>query len=154
MLIETRRSVVAVFPDRSAAQSVVDELTSAGISRENIHFGSDRDWTSGAASGGAAMTGRAPEHHHGGFIGWLENLFSGDSSDDESGRYRDAVQQGQCVVAVETTNDATRDQVVDIMERHDAINVDENAVEGVSRGEEFRESDRGVRSGERKIPVV
>ncbi|HZU27270.1 MAG TPA: YsnF/AvaK domain-containing protein [Bryobacteraceae bacterium] len=117
-------TIVAIFPDAQTADAVVGQLADAGIPKSRIHVGSSADFASDAASGGAALSGNAPRHHTGGFIGWLESLFGHDESNEDRRHYSDAVRRGQCVVAVDADG-AERDRAIDIMENNGALNVDE-----------------------------
>lgn len=120
----TRNSIVAVYRDADTANSVVTQLEDAGISRSRIHVGSSADVASQAARGGAGLSGEAPTHHSGGFMGWLESLFGEDESDQDRRQYSDAVRRGHCVVAVDAEG-AERDRAIDILENSGALNVDE-----------------------------
>ncbi len=114
--------VVGVFENEQTARDVVDDLLANGFRRDDIHLSGTGDFRSDIASGGAALTGTAPKHHHGGFFGWFENLFS---SDDDRDKYTKAIEKGNCIVAVDST-DEMRDRAVDILKDHDAIDVDKN----------------------------
>lgn len=133
-------TVVGLFQDERTARDVVDDLTRSGFSRDAIHFNAS-DYAGQAASGGSALTGRAPEVHGGGFMGWLKSIFGGDESyHEDMPRYAQAVEGGRHVVAV-NTNDNRREEVVEIMNTHDAIDIDRHAAEqefttpGTSLGE-------------------
>ena len=120
----TRNTTVGIFRDDATAQAVVAELVNAGLPRSDVHIGSRGDWATDAAVGGSGLTGRAHEHRHGGFMGWLESLFGSDASEEERGHYAETVRRGNCVVAVDT-DERNRDRVVEILEQNDASNIDE-----------------------------
>lgn len=121
----TRNTIVGIFQDEATAEAVASELVNAGISRSDVHIGSRSNWAADAATGGSGMTGRAPEHRSGGFMGWLESLFGSDTSEEERGHYAETVRRGNCVVAVDA-DESNRDRVVDILERNNARNIDEH----------------------------
>lgn len=116
-------TVVGVFRDQSDAQAVVEDLASAGIPRSEIHQNSRSDYATDAATGGAALTGTEPQPHHGGFMGWLERLFGADDETDDRTHYTNAVERGHYVVSVDT-DEANRSRVADIMERHNAVDIE------------------------------
>jgi uncharacterized protein (TIGR02271 family) len=173
----TRNTVVGVFADDQTVQAVIDDLVSSGVSRNDIHTGSKADWYSDAATGGAGLTGHQPESKHAGVLGWFENLFGSDTPEEERGRYAETVQRGHHVIAVDT-DAANSDRVMDVLERHDAIDIDQqfessrqagytghdaNAAaysdEDVARERQVRTTNTGrqdtVEGGaERAIPVV
>ncbi|MGI8746236.1 MAG: YsnF/AvaK domain-containing protein [Bryobacteraceae bacterium] len=122
----SRDTIVGLFEDQRSAEAVVDELIQDGFSRDQVHLDSGANYGGEAASGGSGLTGRAPAQHHGGFTGWLHSLFSTDEYAEDRGRYAEAIQRGSYVVAVDT-EEGTRDQAVDIMNDHGAIDIDQHA---------------------------
>jgi stress response protein YsnF len=136
-------TVIGIFEDEIQAQEVANDLKNEGFSDTDIHIG-----------------GKA---HHEGFVAWLEHLFGGGPS--YNGPYKEAVEKGKTVVAVDT-DDRHLDQAAAIMEEHGAIDVDEEDSALGAQGSEVargtkqetianpRENAR-VNAGEtRSIPVI
>jgi len=152
----TQSAVIGVFENETRARQVVDELIRSGFSRNDVHLSSESDYTGEIASGGAALSGRSPEHHHhaGGFMGWLKSAFGADEdSDYHTDRYSDAVQRGRCVVAVDA-DDNTRDRAVDIMNSNGAIDIDEEGRTDTRNRSQNYSGNIDNRSQEGSIPVV
>ena len=103
----TRDTVVGIFPDEHSMRDVSSDLINRGFGRGNIH-------TSSEVAGGLGPDG--------GIMDWLRSLFGSDS-DEEMGHYAEAVRRGRCLVVV-TVDRANRDRVADIMNDHDAIDID------------------------------
>ncbi len=108
------KTVVAVFDDVGVAQEVAQDLTKQGVPQNDIHISTEP----------RQIDTEVPEEHRHGFIAWLENLFGGDDSEQASKRYKEAVNKGKVVVAVET-DDTNQDDVVDLLEQRGAVNVEE-----------------------------
>lgn len=123
-----RNTVVGLFQDEQSARAVADDLIRNGFRQDEIHLSSSENYATDAASGGAALTGRAPaEHHGGGFMGWLQSIFGeNEYADEDRTRYAEAVQRGSYVVAVDA-DERVRDRAVDIMNDHGVIDLDEHA---------------------------
>ena len=122
----SRDTIVGLFEDQRTAQAVLDELISNGFTRDQVHLESKSSYAGDAAAGGAALTGRAPAENRGGFMGWLDSLFGGDEYDEHATRYGQAVDRGGYIVAVDA-EEGNRDRIVDILNAHGAIDVDEHA---------------------------
>jgi len=157
----TRETVVGIFESESQARQVLDELIGIGVPRDDIHLSSASNTARDVASGGASLHGRQPEHHGGGFMGWLDSLFGADDADERT-RYSGIVSQGRSVLAVDA-DEARRERVIDIMNSHGALDVDEDSRSYGSSGLRENTTTRNVssasdvadRSGtEQAIPVV
>jgi len=152
-----RTTVIGVFDSERQAREVVEDLLQQGFARENVHLSSTSDYTGDVAAGGAGLTGRATsEHRAGGFMGWLGSIFGTDDTEQNT-RYAEAIRRGRCVVAVDTADDTANDRAVDIMNDHNAIDVDDDAarhgyrtMDTGSTSERLRED----RKTEESIPVV
>ena len=100
-------TVAGVFPDEQQAREVAEDLRKEGFGDDNIYIGNEET------------------PHKGGFVAWIENLF-GAGPEEHVQTYRSALENGQCVVAV-NTDESHLNEAADIMERHCAIEVDEAA---------------------------
>lgn len=151
-------TLVALFETENEARAVVEELVRSGFSRDEVHLSSGGTYTSDVAAGGSGLSGRAPgEHHGGGFMAWLGSLFGDDDyAHEDAGRYDRAVQHGNCVVAVNVDDEARREEALDIMNRHGALDIDRHAAAHGYDAVDDRKT-RGATSAtvnESSIPVV
>jgi uncharacterized protein (TIGR02271 family) len=117
-----QHTLVAVFDNRSSAQSAMDELLSAGFSRTDVSVSSS-DTTAGTTAGSTAATtqdegvGSSVKH-------FFSNLF-GDDHDEHASRYAGAVSQGHYVLTVTTQSDADVERASDAIERFNPLDIDE-----------------------------
>lgn len=111
----THDTVVGIFPDERAANKLSGALVRQGFGRGNIHI-----WPDVA---GGLVGDTSGEEHGGGIMDLLRALIGPDMSDEEMGRYAEAVRRGRYIVAV-AVDRANRDRVADIMIDHDAIDID------------------------------
>lgn len=141
MATATQPTVVAVFDNNRDAQSAIDDLRSYGIDNEDIYINSAGSGATGAsaAAGYSERTAGQHEttHHQGGFVGWLKSLFgSHDQADREPYesdrmRYENAVKSGKILLSVQTTEEDV-DEVVDILNRHSPLNIQEESASTAS----------------------
>jgi uncharacterized protein (TIGR02271 family) len=155
----TTASVVGVFNNYTVAQRAVADLVASGFDRSEIDINSGDSYSSQAASGNTGLTGNTPsgESAGGGISGFFRNLFGSD--DDDRRTYEEALNAGNSVVIVRT--DSSRlDRAVDILERHDPIDVDRNFKATSRRSDQLTGTSRVNRDtsfddrGEQSIPVV
>ncbi|HSU33831.1 MAG TPA: YsnF/AvaK domain-containing protein [Bryobacteraceae bacterium] len=120
-------TIIAVFPDASAAQAAARDLLAIGVSRENMYLESSGGATAGASgttSGSSSYTdepGTEMPAHHGGVSGWFKSLF-GAEDDTERSRYENAVGRGNVILSVHARQDQ-HDAIADVLERHNPINL-------------------------------
>jgi len=105
------QTVIGVFDEYSSAQQASRDLMNAGIDRNDIRI-SRREGTSSAIE------------EDKGFWESLKDAF-GFGDDDDYG-YREAARRGSTVVSVDASDNQV-DSVVDILQRHRAVNLDERA---------------------------
>lgn len=167
MTSTTNRTVIGVFDDRSAAQSVVEELVSSGFNRGNIEINSHDTYAADVARGNTGLTGQTRDTSGGGIGGFFRRLF-GEEDRDTYSTYAEAVRRGSTVVAV-ATDDQNADRAADILDRYGAIDIDRRTqswkergytgfdetsqpldIDAISRERQYYEKD----SDERSIPVV
>jgi len=132
MTSTSSRTVVGVFDDRVAAQTVVDELVSNGFDRAHINVSSQDNYASDAARGNTGLTGETRDHSGGGIAGFFRRLF-GDDVRDEYGNYAEAVRRGSTVVTV-NTDEQNADRAADILDRAGAEDIDRRAESWRKRG--------------------
>lgn len=129
-------TVIAVFPDASAAQAAARDLLSIGVSRENMYLESSRTGTASSSGTTGSSTvnepGTAMPAHHGGVGGWFKSLFGGED-ESERNRYEEAVGRGNVILSVHAREDQY-EQIADILERHNPIDIHETAGSAGSTG--------------------
>jgi len=112
-------TVVGCFDDRSDAAAVQQDLIAAGIDRNNVRM---------TASGATGTTQRDEP----GFWESIKETF-GFADDDDRATYGEAARRGGIIVSVESP-DTSAERVVDIMRRHNAVDLDSRAAEWRSEG--------------------
>jgi len=144
------QTVVALFEDYDDAQEVVQALVDEGYRREDIQVKSSDESRSTDYN-----NTRTRSDEGGGVMDRIGNFFSsmfGDDVDErEAGYYSEAVTRGNAMVLVNVDNSGRIDRVIEIMEDHDAIDIDERALEygsGNSPATGFSDRD------ELRVPVV
>jgi uncharacterized protein (TIGR02271 family) len=131
-----QHTLVAVFDNRSKAQSAMDELLATGFSRSDMSVSSS-DTTAGATEGEGM--GASVKH-------FFSNLFGSDH-DEHANRYAGAVTQGHHVLTVTTQSDADVDRASDVIERFSPLDIDERDGTGTSASSMDPSMLSGVRTG-------
>jgi uncharacterized protein (TIGR02271 family) len=111
----TDDTIVAVYDTAEHAALAVRDLEAAGVPSSNITQHS----SGGAATGSTATTG--PLHEK----GFWASLFGGED-DYESTVYNRSLEGGSTVISVKATEQHLT-QVMDILERHNPVDIDERA---------------------------
>lgn len=113
------QTVIGMFDNAAEAQQAVQQLTSRGISRDNIDVANP-----GASSSASYSTGAESEHGSG--IGnFFKSLFSSD--DDDSDKYAHVARHSQSIVTVHARSAEEAESAADILDDCGAVNVDERA---------------------------
>lgn len=110
--IMAKHSVTAIFDDRKQAELAVAKLRELGIPTSDVTLLPSADRVGTATAG---------ERDDKGFWASLEDLFGG--SDDRD-TYAEGLRRGGTMVSVRA-EDAQLDRVVDVLERHGSIDLDE-----------------------------
>lgn len=119
-----QHTLVAVFDNRGDAQSAMDDLMSAGFSREEVRL-SEGDPT-GAPTGPDTSAG---DHSMGsGIKHFFSNLFGTDNS-EHAEKYSDAVTRGHQVLTVVAADEPEVERAADIVERHGPVDIDDKVAE-------------------------
>jgi uncharacterized protein (TIGR02271 family) len=109
-------TVVGCFDDRSDAAAVERELIEAGIDRSDVRMT--------AESGGSTGTSSTQPNEPGVWESIKEAFGFADDRDRHT--YAEAARRGGIIVSVESA-DAATDRVVEIMRRHNAVDLDNRA---------------------------
>jgi uncharacterized protein (TIGR02271 family) len=121
-----QHTLVAVFDNRSDAQSAMDELLASGFTRDNVNV-SSADLAAGAsATTAAGTTTTAPQEEGVGasIKNFFESLF-GTDNDAHAIRYSNAVTSGRHVLTLTTTSEPEVERAADVIERFGPIDIDE-----------------------------
>jgi len=123
------QTVFGAFDDRAQAQRAIEQLVQDGFDRADIHVEQQEGTTTLADDQQAAGA------HHGGIVGFFEDLFgSGDSTRERASTYSEAVRRGSCVVIVDAQDDAQAERAAICLDNAGAIDVDERAQQWRSEG--------------------
>jgi uncharacterized protein (TIGR02271 family) len=118
-----QHTLVAVFDNRSDAQSAMDELLASGFTRTNVNVSSadlaGTTTTTGATLGTTQEEGVGASIKH-----FFENLF-GTDHDEHAIRYSNAVTGGQHVLTLTTDSEPEVERAADLIERFGPIDIDE-----------------------------
>jgi len=119
------RTVTAFFEDRSAADSAVARLISAGVSRNNVRLVQGQQ---PGGSTGASMANTSSSQ--GGFMDALKDLFM---PDEDRHTYAEGLRRGGYLVTV-TAGTADYDRVLDILDDEGTIDIGERESSWRSEG--------------------
>jgi hypothetical protein len=125
-------NVVGVFENASDAQSVINALAQAGISRADIRLHPSPDdvpLDSDITTTSAIEHSRAPIAH------LFRSLFGMDDYDEQHTHlYAESLRRGHSVVTVRTGEDAQLELAIDVMNRFSPIDIDDRAGHWKSQG--------------------
>lgn len=112
-------TVVGVYDSYAQAESAMNELVTAGFSREDVQL----------------RSARSGDTYEGSGIGhFFRTLFGLDEEREQGDIYAEAVRRGACVLTADADNEQMRDLAVEIMNRHDPVDMDERAAHWRSQG--------------------
>lgn len=117
-------TLIAVFDNRTDAQSAMDELLLSGFSRQNVRLSED--------SSGTGESSAAERTEDEGIGASIKHFFSdlfGSDDDVYSQKYSTAVSKGHCVVTVTAADEPEVERAADIVERFGPVDIDEKAAE-------------------------
>lgn len=138
-----QRTLIAVFDNRGDAESAIEQLVSAGYSRQQVGL-SEVDPT----GAGSAITGAKTTDTHGGhgivdsIRNFLGTMFGTDNSEYVQ-KYSDAVTRGHHVLTLTAADEREVERAADIVERFGPVDIDEKAAQwsgGALAGEAMRMS--------------
>jgi stress response protein YsnF len=112
-------TVIGVYDSYSQAQAAMNDLVSSGVDRSHINLNPEQGTTAAAA-----RTDSGEQHGIGHFF---RTLFGMEDTSGHSDVYSEAVRRGSCVLTAEPDSDEERERIVEIMNRHDPVDIDERA---------------------------
>lgn len=144
-----QHTLIAVFDNRSDAQSAMDELLLSGFAREDVRLTED---TTSTGESSAADTSDDE-----GIGSRIKHFFSdlfGSDDDMYSHRYSTAVSKGHHVLTVTAADEPEVERAADIVERFGPVDIDEKEAEwgggSIPRQESMRMSGAGgMQQGQR-----
>jgi uncharacterized protein (TIGR02271 family) len=121
-------TVVAVYDTYAHAQNAMNELLSAGFTRDEVRLSAEGDT-------GARDTATQTQSDTGSGIGhFFRSLFGMEEHREQRDVYSEAVRRGHCVLTLDIAADDEHDRAIDILNRHDPVDVDERAAHWRSQG--------------------
>jgi len=121
-----QHTLVAVFDNRSDAQSAMDELLASGFSRSDVNVSSaDPTGQTSSLSGDVPRTDETHEEGIGASIKHFFNGLFGSDSDTHVSRYADAVTRGHHVLTLTTQSEPEVERAADVIERFGPVDIDE-----------------------------
>jgi hypothetical protein len=125
-------NVVGVFENASDAQSVINALAQAGISRADIRLHPAPD---DVPLDSDITTTSAIEHSSAPIAHLFRSLFGMDARDERHTHlYAEALRRGHSLVTVHSEEDAQLELAVDVMNRFSPIDIDDRAAHWKSQG--------------------
>lgn len=115
-------TVVGVYDNFSDAESAMQALLTAGFSRSDVQLNPDKDdygTTSESTNSSTSAT------HSGGIRGFFASLFGSDDYAEHHDVYSESVRRGSYVLTVNVEDQADVDRAVEVMNRFNAVDVDE-----------------------------
>lgn len=117
-------TVIGVYDSYAQAENARNELLSSGFAESDVHLNPE-----GGASEGAR------DEHSGSAIGnFFRSLFGREGEPGQNDMYSEAVRRGSCVLAVDAQSEEQRERAVEVMNRHDPVDIDERAAHWRSQG--------------------
>jgi uncharacterized protein (TIGR02271 family) len=113
------KSVVGVYDDYSDAQGAMQALLSAGFNRDDVQLSPESE-----PSTAATDTTTSRESGIGGFF---RSLFGTDEHKAHHDVYAESVRRGSYVLSVDTDSDEQADRASDVMQRFNAVDIDERS---------------------------
>jgi uncharacterized protein (TIGR02271 family) len=127
-------TIVGIFDNFEQAQQAVQELEAIGVSASDVAITRGQQGTDYSVYGGEGAQGYSePREVKGGISGFFERLFGSDVDEQDRGVFAEAARRGSTVVTVKA-QDTEVDRVVTILDRYDAVDVDQRAAHYSSTG--------------------
>jgi hypothetical protein len=119
-------TVIGVYDTEARAEAALDELLSRGFARQNLHLGLIEDTPAGRAAALRALDQSDDQSMNRlSLPEFFGTLFG--QQDNHGDIYLEAVRRGAYVLTVNADNDQEADQAMDVMARHDPVNIDEHS---------------------------
>ena len=141
-------TVVGLFNNRGEAQEAMNELVQHGFIKENIDL-SNRSFADTGNAEGNDPSAAAND----GVGSSISNFFNSLFGDDESTarNYTNAASDAEAILTIQVDSEERARQAQEILDRHDAMDIDERGYSGSYNEENFKGTKN---SGKQTIPVV
>lgn len=127
-------TVIGVYDSYTQANAAVNELITAGFARDAVQLQPDTQ-TAASSQQDVGTAVRDEGTSIGSSIAnFFRSMFGMDEQREDRDIYAEAVRRGSHVVTVDAPSDDMRDRAVEILNRHDPIDIDERAVHWRSQG--------------------
>jgi uncharacterized protein (TIGR02271 family) len=123
-----QHTLVAVFDNRTDAQSAMDELLANGFSRPDVRLSEENTATSASATTTGATSTTAADDSS--FTSGIKHFFSdlfGTGHDEPVRKYSEAVTRGSHVLTVVTASEPEVERAADLIERFGPVDIDEKS---------------------------
>ncbi len=125
-------TVVAVFDEYGQAQQAMNALFNEGFTQSDVKLSPAED-TSGARE--QFLRSRSEDTGSSWGIGdFFRSLFGSDQHGDDAGVYSEAVRRGSYMLSVDASTEDEADRAADIMQRFNALDLDQRATHWRSSG--------------------
>jgi hypothetical protein len=119
-------TVIGVYDTYARAERALDELLSRGFARHKLHLGPIEDTPVGREAALRTLDQSDDlSMNRLTLPGFFRTLF--DQQDSHGDIYMEAVRRGSYVLMANAENDQEADQAMDVMARHDPVNIDESS---------------------------
>lgn len=127
-------TVIGVYDSYTQADAAVNELISAGFSRDAVQLQPETQ-TGASSQQGVGTAVRDEGTSIGSSIAnFFRSMFGMEEQREDRDIYAEAVRRGSHVVTVDAPNDEMRDRAVEILNRHDPVDIDERTMQWRSQG--------------------
>lgn len=124
-------TVVGVYDSYSQAENAMNELLSAGFSRDDVQLSPD---SSGMDTTARTTVDGQQEETGSGIGNFFRRLFGMEEHREHHDIYAEAVRRGSCVLTVSASSDEQLDRATDILNRYDPVDIDERSAHWRSQG--------------------
>ena len=124
---DANHTVVGVYENYNDAKNTVEALVGAGFSRSRVQLNPESD-----SAGPSAATGH--QEKSSGVGGFFRSLFGANDQDQYGDVYDESVRRGHYVLTVHAHSDHDVGIVTDIMNRFNAVDIDERADQWRTQG--------------------
>lgn len=141
-------TVVAVYDEYGDAQSAMNALfTEGGFTSADVKLSPAEDTTEGRQQ---ALRSQQDTSDSGGWSigGFFSSLFGSDQHSDDAGVYSEAVRRGSYMVSVDAQTEDQADRAADILQRFNAVDLDQRASHWRSSGWSGYQSDAPLYTAE------
>ena len=127
-------TVVGVYDSYTQAEAAVNELITAGFSRDDVQLTPDTQHASTGQDGVGTAVRDGTESTGSSIGNFFRSLFGMEEHREHHDIYSEAVRRGSHVLTVDAPNDEMRERAVDIMNRYDPVDIDERSAHWRSQG--------------------